>query len=44
MSDLHLSKLHATGNDFLVQVELDPIEPELDAVVVSALCEPWYVI
>ena len=39
MSDLRLSKLHATGNDFLVQVELDPIAPELDPVVVSALCD-----
>lgn len=39
MSDLRLAKLHATGNDFLVQVDLDPIEPELDAVVVSALCD-----
>jgi diaminopimelate epimerase len=39
MSDLRLSKLHATGNDFLVQVELDPIEAELDPVVVSALCD-----
>jgi len=39
VSDLRLSKLHATGNDFLVQVELDPIAPELDPVVVSALCD-----
>ena len=39
MSDLVLSKLHATGNDFLVQRRLDPTEPDLDAVVVSALCD-----
>ena len=31
VTDLALSKLHATGNDFLVQLALDPIEPELDA-------------
>ena len=39
MSELGLSKLHATGNDFLVQVELDAAAPELDAVVISALCD-----
>src|SRR4029079_14391237 len=39
MSDLRLSKLHATGNDFLVQLALDPDEPELDSVVVAALCD-----
>ena len=39
MNDLRLSKLHATGNDFLVQLALDPDEPELDVVVVSALCD-----
>jgi diaminopimelate epimerase len=39
VSTLALSKLHATGNDFLVQVDLDPTEPELDPVVVSALCD-----
>ena len=39
MTDLVLSKLHATGNDFLVQVQLDPFAPELDRVVVSALCD-----
>jgi diaminopimelate epimerase len=39
MTDLRLSKLHATGNDFLVQLGLDPDEPELDVVVVSALCD-----
>jgi diaminopimelate epimerase len=39
MTDLSLSKLHATGNDFLVQLRLDEDVPELDAVVVSALCD-----
>ena len=39
MIDLQFSKLHATGNDFLVLLALDPLETELDAVVVSALCD-----
>lgn len=39
MTDLLLSKLHATGNDFLVQLALDPDEPDLDVAVVSALCD-----
>jgi len=39
VTDLRLAKLHATGNDFLVQVLLDAGEPELDPVVVSALCD-----
>ena len=39
MTDLRLAKLHATGNDFLVQLALDAEEPELDAVVVAALCD-----
>ena len=39
MSDLVLSKLHATGNDFLVRLANDAAEPELDAIVVSALCD-----
>jgi diaminopimelate epimerase len=39
MTDLVLAKLHATGNDFLVHVQLDPNEPELDAIVVAALCD-----
>ena len=39
MTDLRLSKLHATGNDFLVQVDLDAARPDLDAVVISALCD-----
>ena len=39
MSELRLSKLHATGNDFLVQLGLDAGESELDAVAVAALCD-----
>jgi diaminopimelate epimerase len=35
---LRLSKLHATGNDFLVAVALDGREP-LDAVLTAALCD-----
>jgi diaminopimelate epimerase len=41
VTELRLSKLHATGNDFLVRVALDPDAPELDAVVVSALCDRY---
>ncbi|GIU87356.1 MAG: diaminopimelate epimerase [Acidimicrobiia bacterium] len=39
MSPLALSKLHATGNDFLVTLALDPDSPPLDAVEVAALCD-----
>jgi diaminopimelate epimerase len=39
MTELRLAKLHATGNDFLVQLALDTDEPELDAVAVVALCD-----
>jgi diaminopimelate epimerase len=39
VTDLTFAKLHATGNDFLVDVALDPTEPELDAVVIAALCD-----
>jgi diaminopimelate epimerase len=39
VTDLALSKLHATGNDFLVQVALDPTEAALDPVVIAALCD-----
>jgi diaminopimelate epimerase len=39
MNDLHLSKLHATGNDFLVQVAVDDATTELDPVVLAALCD-----
>lgn len=36
---LTLAKLHATGNDFLVTLALDPDAPRLDAVEVAALCD-----
>src|SRR5262245_57015383 len=36
---IHLSKLHATGNDFLVRLALDGDLDPLDAVVVAALCD-----
>lgn len=39
MSALRLSKLHATGNDFLVLLALEGEQVPLDAVVVSALCD-----
>jgi diaminopimelate epimerase len=39
MTTLHLSKLHATGNDFLVLDALDGRDGGLDAVAVSALCD-----
>lgn len=39
MTELRLAKLHATGNDFLVQLALDADEPGLDAAVVAALCD-----
>ena len=39
MSDLVLSKLHATGNDFLVHLALDASKPELDASAAAALCD-----
>ncbi|GIU90002.1 MAG: diaminopimelate epimerase [Acidimicrobiia bacterium] len=39
MTVLTLSKLHATGNDFLVALALDPDAPVLDAVEVAALCD-----
>ncbi len=35
---MHLSKLHATGNDFLVRIAGDP-DDHLDAVTVAALCD-----
>ena len=40
MPDLHLHKLHATGNDFLVRLGLEP-SPfiELDTVSIAALCD-----
>jgi diaminopimelate epimerase len=39
MTSLHLSKLHATGNDFLVLDAFATASPGLDAVAVSALCD-----
>ncbi len=39
MTDIALSKLHATGNDFLVRIALAPDEPELDPAVSSVLCD-----
>jgi diaminopimelate epimerase len=39
MTTLRFSKLHATGNDFLVRLALDRDAPELDAVTTSALCD-----
>jgi diaminopimelate epimerase len=39
MTLLHCSKLHATGNDFLVLDALDGDDPGLDAVSVAALCD-----
>jgi diaminopimelate epimerase len=39
VSDLVLSKLHATGNDFLVQLAVEAPAPELDADAVVALCD-----
>jgi diaminopimelate epimerase len=39
VSDLVLSKLHATGNDFLVHLALDASKPELDASAAAALCD-----
>jgi diaminopimelate epimerase len=38
MTTLHLAKLHATGNDFLVRLALDG-EPRLGAAVVEQLCD-----
>lgn len=39
MTDLHLSKLHATGNDFLVRLALDDDTAALDARDAAALCD-----
>jgi diaminopimelate epimerase len=38
MTTIHLSKLHATGNDFLVRLVLDG-EPRFAATVVEHLCD-----
>jgi diaminopimelate epimerase len=39
MTTLHLSKLHATGNDFLVRLAPDAGAPLLSAVAVEQLCD-----
>jgi diaminopimelate epimerase len=39
MTALHLAKLHATGNDFLVALALDDSAPRLDAVTTAVLCD-----
>jgi diaminopimelate epimerase len=39
MTKLQLAKLHATGNDFLVRVALEPGAPELDADTARFLCD-----
>ena len=39
MTLLHLSKLHATGNDFLVRLALDATTPRLAAATVAELCD-----
>ena len=39
MTTMHLSKLHATGNDFLVRLALDDGSDALDAATVTALCD-----
>jgi diaminopimelate epimerase len=39
MSLMHLSKLHATGNDFLVRLALDDGRDALDPRTVAALCD-----
>ena len=38
-TSMHLSKLHATGNDFLVRLALDEPAGALDARAVAALCD-----
>jgi diaminopimelate epimerase len=39
MTTMHLHKLHATGNDFLVRLALDDSAPTLDGARVAALCD-----
>ncbi len=39
MTQFKVSKLHATGNDFLVRLALDAGAPALDASTVAALCD-----
>jgi diaminopimelate epimerase len=39
VSELTLAKLHATGNDFLVDLAIDTSAPDVDAAGVAALCD-----
>ena len=39
MNTMHLAKLHATGNDFLVRLALDGTADDVDARTVAALCD-----
>jgi len=39
MTSLHLSKLQATGNDFLVRLALDDVAAPLPAALVARLCD-----
>jgi diaminopimelate epimerase len=39
MNELHLSKLHATGNDFIVRLAIDGDTTPLDPIVTAALCD-----
>jgi diaminopimelate epimerase len=39
MTTLHFSKLHATGNDFLVRVALEPGATALAPTTVAAMCD-----
>jgi diaminopimelate epimerase len=39
MTSLHFSKLHATGNDFLLLDALAADQPELDAATIAAVCD-----
>ncbi len=39
MTRMQLAKLHATGNDFLVRLALEPGAPKMTAAKVAALCD-----
>jgi diaminopimelate epimerase len=39
MSRMHLAKLHATGNDFLVRLALEAGAPKMTAAGIAALCD-----
>jgi len=39
MTQIHLAKLHATGNDFLVRIALDSDAPALSGDTVAKLCD-----